>query len=725
MGIIFHSDSGVFHLSNGKVSYIIKIFRDKYPVNLYWGKAIKQITTGHFFELQEESYDAYRGTLDVLPVEYPAYGNTDFHSPAYQVQLPDGSTVSDLQYRSHKIYSGKPSLKGLPATYVEDKNEAETLELILWDNISELEVVLLYTIYNEHKAITRSVRFINQSKQSIKLLRSLSMSINFLPGQYDWLHLPGAWGRERCLERFPLYTGCQSIESRRGSSSHQQNPFLAILEKNATEHTGQVYGFSLVYSGNFLGHIEVDHNQVIRINMGINPFDFSWLLEAKEEFQAPEVVMVYSDTGLNGMSQSYHSLYASRLCRGKYRDKKRPILVNNWEATYFDFNMEKLLQIADEAKTLGLDLFVLDDGWFGKRNDDSSSLGDWFVNEKKLPGGLKRLSEELSKRQLKLGLWFEPEMISPDSDLYRSHPDWCIHIPQRPRSEMRRQLILDLTQEHVRDEIYKRISNILESAPIQYVKWDMNRQMTETGSAFLPPERQRETAHRYMLGVYDLMDKITRRFPDILFESCAGGGGRFDPGMLYYMPQTWTSDNTDAIARLRIQYGTSIVYPPITMGAHVSTVPNHQVQRITSLEIRGHVAMSGNLGYELDLTTLGDADKDLIKEQVEFYHTIQHLIQSGRFYRLRSPFEGNIASWMFVSPDQDEALIFWGHILAPAHRVMEKLRLKGLRPDYQYTRKQDNKVYSGEELMYYGIQIPVLEGDFRSLLWHFTRNTNN
>lgn len=719
--IHYDRNNAAFHLSNGRISYILKLFRDKYPVHLYWGKAIGQVNTSHFFELQKGMYEAHRRTLELLPLEYPAYGNTDFRAPAYQVQMPDGSTISDLQYSSHTMKPGKPLLKGLPAAYVEKDDEAETLELVLRDEVSQLEVTLLYTIYRDFDAVTRSVRLSNKGPQNIRLLRALSMSVHHLPGKYDWIHLPGAWGRERELERYPLFTGMQSIESRRGSSSHQQNPFLALLEQDATEHSGQVYGLSLVYSGSFLGQIEVDHNKVVRLNMGINPFDFSWLLETNEEFQTPEAVMVYSDAGLNGMSQTYHRLYAKRLCRGTYRDCKRPVLVNNWEATYFQFDTQKLLQIADVAKELGIDLFVLDDGWFGKRDDDGSSLGDWYVNEKKLPGGLQYLGEELDKRNLQLGLWFEPEMISPDSELYRSHPDWCLHVPDRPRSEARRQLVLDFSRKEVRDEIFNRVCTILESAPIKYVKWDMNRQMTEIGSAALPPDRQRETAHRYILGVYDFMEKLTRRFPQILFESCAGGGGRFDPGLLYYMPQTWTSDNSDAIARLKIQYGTSMVYPPITMGAHVSTVPNHQVKRITPMDTRGHVAMSGNLGYELDLTVLNEEDKKQVKEQLSVYRNIQHLIQNGTFYRLRSPFDGNVASWMFVSPQKDEALVFWAHILAPTHNVINKVLLRGLHAGYLYCRQYDREVYSGEELMHYGIQIPVLEGDFRSLLWHFKK----
>ena len=408
------------------------------------------------------------------------------------------------------------------------------------------------------------------------------------------------------------------MESTRGASSHQHNPFIALLRKDTTEDNGEVYGFNFVYSGNFLAQAEVDQFNNTRVTMGINPFDFSWKLDAGESFQTPEAVMVYSSEGLGDMSRTYHELYRTRLVRGTYRDKERPILVNNWEATYFDFNEEKILEIAKAGSELGIELFVLDDGWFGKRDDDRSSLGDWFVDHNKLPNGLGSLASNVKEMGLEFGLWFEPEMISVDSDLYREHPDWCLHVPGRSQSESRNQLVLDFSREDVCVEITKRVCDILASAPISYVKWDMNRHMTEIGSALLPADRQRETAHRYMLGLYKVMENITSSFPDVLFESCSGGGGRFDPGILYYMPQTWTSDNTDAVSRLKIQYGTSLVYPIVSMGAHVSAVPNHQVHRSTSMEMRGDVAMSGNLGYELDLTKLSNEEKEIVKQQVSY-----------------------------------------------------------------------------------------------------------
>lgn len=723
MAITFNSINKTFHLQAKDTSYVMRVFRDGYLAHLYFGKKVRNYNNSNKLQFLDRGFSPNPDpsdrtfSLDTLPQEYPAYGNTDFRTPAYQIQLENRSTVSDLRYKTHKIYKGKPKLNGLPATYVETEDEAETLEIELEDDITKLKVILSYTVFEHFNAITRSVRFENQGSENIKILRALSMNIDFRDANFDFLHLPGAHCRERYVERKPLFVGTQLIESRRGASSHQQNPFIALLRKNANEDEGEVFGFSLVYSGNFLAQVEVDQFHTARVSLGINPFDFTWLLEPGESFQTPEVVMVYSDQGLNGMSQTFHRLYRTRLARGPFRDKERPILINNWEATYFDFNEEKILEIVKAGKELGIELFVLDDGWFGKRDDDKSSLGDWFVDKRKLPNGLAGLATKIREMGMQFGLWVEPEMISVDSDLYRKHPDWCLHVPKRPHSEGRNQLILDYSRKEVCDYIIKVMSDILSSAPISYVKWDMNRHMTEIGSAALPPERQRETAHRYMLGLYRVMEEITSKFPHVLFESCSGGGGRFDPGILYYMPQTWTSDNTDAISRLKIQYGTSIVYPISAMGAHVSAVPNHQVHRITSLDIRGHVAMSGNFGYELDLTKLTDEEKEKVKEQVAFYKEIRRLVQYGNFYRILSPFEGNETAWMFVSEDQSEAFVAYFRVLAEANAPISSIRLKGLNHRKQYYLVGKGEVYGGDELMYVGINIPYILGDFMSFTW--------
>lgn len=724
MAIVFHPANKTFHLQANDTSYVMQIVRSGYLAHLYWGKKIRHYRESNPLQFFDRGFSPNPDpsdrtfSLDTLPQEYPAYGNTDFRTPAYQVQLENGSTISDLRYKTHRIYKGKPKLEGLPATYVENENEAETLEIILEDHVTGLHVTLFYTVYERWNVITRSVRFDNNGSERIKLLRALSMNVDFRDDHFDFLHLFGAHCRERYIERKPLFVGTQSVESRRGASSHQQNPFIALLRKNANEDEGIVYAFNFVYSGNFLAQVEVDQFHTTRVSMGINPFDFTWLLEPGESFQTPEVVMVYSDKGLNGMSQTYHQLYRTRLARGVYRDRERPILINNWEATYFDFNEEKILHIAKTAAELGIELFVLDDGWFGKRDNDRSSLGDWFVNKQKLPNGLEGLAKNINQMGMQFGLWVEPEMVSVDSELYRKHPDWCIHVPNRPRSEGRNQLVLDYSRKEVCDYIIQVISDVLASAPISYVKWDMNRHMTEIGSVALPPERQRETAHRYMLGLYRVMEEITSRFPHILFESCSGGGGRFDPGMLYYMPQTWTSDNTDAVSRLKIQYGTSLVYPISAMGAHVSAVPNHQVHRITSLEMRGHVAMSGNFGYELDLTKLSEEEKSMIKQQVAFYKDIRRLVQFGTFYRILSPFEGNETAWMFVSEDKSEAFVAYFRVLAEANAPLSFLRLKGLDPNKNYEIIGSGEVYGGDELMYVGLNVPERRGDFISVIWH-------
>lgn len=732
MGIYYNEKHRIFHLQAKDTSYVMEIFKSRYLVHLFWGKKIRPNDESRILQFKNRSFSPNLDpsdpifSLDTLPLEYPSYGNSDFRLPAYQIQLQNGSTLSDAIYRSHKFFRGKPRLEGLPATYIEAEYEAETLEIELFDQLIGLSIFLSYTVYENFNVITRSVRFVNNGKQDIKILRALSTNVNFRDDAFNSLQLSGAHERERQIQTQPLVMGIHSIESSRGASSHQQNPFIALMRKDADEYHGEVYGFSFVYSGNFLAQIQVDQFKTTRVSMGINPFDFSWLLKPSEHFQTPEIVMVYSDTGINQMSETYHNLYRTRLCRGKYRDRIRPILINNWEATYFNFNSEILINIATTAKELGIELFVLDDGWFGKRNSDTCCLGDWFVNREKIPEGLDALSKRINELGMMFGLWFEPESVSPNSNLYRMHPDWVIHVPNRTRSESRHQLLLDLSREEVCDAIIKMVSDILSSANISYVKWDMNRHMTEIGSAKLPPERQRETAHRYMLGLYRILNEITTAFPNILFESCSGGGGRFDPGMLFYMPQTWTSDNTDAVARLGIQYGTSIVYPQITMGAHVSAVPNHQTNRITSLKFRGDVAMSANLGYELDVTKLIDEEKKIIRQQTFIYKIIRPLVQFGEFYRLLSPFKGNETAWMIVSKDKKDVIVYYYRVLAEANAPFSYLRLKGLdsKMDYQlvqmdYQLVNNSVLYGGDELMNVGINVPELKGDFQSVIWRF------
>ena len=731
MGIIFNKENRLFHIKSKKTSYVMRVLETGHLINLYWGRKInsnkidyvvKKRPCGSFLADLDNIDELH---LEVIPQEYPSYGNPDLRSPAVQIKLANGTTVTDFRYYSHEIYKGKKELQGLPATYVENEDEAETLEITLKDELVGLKVVLSYTVFENYDAITRSCRIINDSEKEVDVLRALSANVDFRHSDFDLIQLSGSWARERHIIRTPLRNGGQCVESRRGASSHAQNPFIALVSKDTTEDKGEVYGFNLVYSGNFLANVEVDMHSNARTQIGINPFDFTWNLESGEEFQTPEVVMVYSPNGLTGMSHIYHDLYRERLCRGTHRDKERPILINNWEATYFDFNDEKIKNIAKESSKLGIELFVLDDGWFGERNNDDCSLGDWFVNEEKLKGGLNSLVKDINEMGMQFGLWFEPEMISPKSKLYEEHPDWCIHIDGRLRSEARKQLILDLSRDEVCDAVIEMLTNVLRSAPISYVKWDMNRNMTEIGSAVWPAKKQKEIAHRYMLGLYKILENITTNFPNILFESCSGGGGRFDAGMLYYMPQTWTSDDTDAIERLKIQEGTSLVYPTSTMGSHVSAVPNHQVHRITPLHTRGVVAMAGSFGYELDVTKMTDEEKQEVKSQVEFYKNIRKTIQFGDLYRLKSAFDSNETAWMNISKDGNNLVVSYVKKYAEANVLPKRLKLKALDENSLYEVSETGEVFGGDELMYIGLDIGELNGDYQAKSWALRKIQEN
>ncbi|MEK3948899.1 alpha-galactosidase [Paenibacillus sp. FSL H7-0703] len=727
MAIHIDKEKLLFHLQGSNTSYVMQVIRDGYLAHLYWGKKIQNYRGSNKIIFMDRGFSPNPDgedrafSLDTIPQEYPSFGKSDFRIPAYQLQLENGSTVTDFRYKEHRVYQGKPKLKGLPSTYAEDAGEVETLEIVLEDPLIDVKIVLSYSLYQKRDVITRSVRFDNEGRQQLKLLRALSASVDFRDDEYELITLYGAHNNEKNIARRKILPGIQVVDSCRGASSPQQAPFMALVREGTDEEQGEVYAFNLVYSGNFTAQTQVDSYRNTRVTMGINPFDFTWLLEPEESFQTPEVVMVYSENGLGGMSRIYHELYRNRLCRGPFRDKERPILINNWEATYFNFDADKIEQLAKEAQSVGVELFVLDDGWFGKRDDDNTSLGDWVVDRRKLPDGLLDLANRIRNLGMEFGLWFEPEMVSIDSDLYRKHPDWCIHVPDRPYTLGRNQLMLDLSRKEVCEYIIKSVSDILSDVPITYVKWDMNRHMTDVGSAALPPERQRETAHRYILGLYSVMEELTSRFPHVLFESCSSGGGRFDAGMLYYMPQTWTSDNTDAICRLKIQWGTSLIYPPITMGAHVSTVPNHQVGRITPLETRGYVAMAGNFGYELDLTTLTIEEKEIVKKQIALYKEMRSLIQFGKFYRIINPFDENEAAWNFVSEDQTEMAASYFKVLSQPAAAIKTLKFKGLNPDYVYRNVETGELFGGDELMHVGITLARVKQDFLGMFWRFVK----
>ncbi|WP_238918260.1 alpha-galactosidase [Clostridium sp. YIM B02555] len=716
MGIKFNKSTREFHLYNDNISYIARIIAGIEQVeNVYYGKRLTHRESfKHIMERElRPSCNMFKGShttsLEHIKQDYPSYGTTDYRYPAHTIISKNGSRISNYKYVEHNIYCGKNKLKGLPATYVEDNSEAETLEIILFDEGLNSKLILSYTIYKDIDAICRNTKITNEGSNEFYIDNAMSMSIDLPDSNFEFIHTSGAWARECHLKNRKLTEGIQGIHSLRGASSHIHNPFMILKRPETTEENGEVYGFSLVYSGNFLGQVEVDSYGISRVMMGINPYEFKWKLDSKEEFQTPECVMVYTGDGLNAMSQTYHKLYRTRLARGIWRDKERPILVNNWEATYFDFDEERILSIVRTAKDLGIELFVLDDGWFGRRNDDTSSLGDWFVNKEKLPNGIAGLSKKVEEMGLKFGLWFEPEMVCKDTKLFKEHPEWTIQTPNRNMSHGRNQFILDFSRDEVIEHVFNLMDNIIGNSKISYIKWDMNRYITEPYSLELEADRQGEVFHRYILGVYKLAEKIIAKYPNILIESCAGGGARFDPGMLYYAPQTWASDDTDAIERLKIQYGTSMIYPLSAIGSHVSAVPNHQVGRFTPLNTRANVAYFGTFGYELNLNTLSDEEKEIVKEQVEFVKNNKSLFQKGDFYRILNPFERNETSWMVVSEDKSRAIVGYYQALCIPNEKYNRIKLQGLDSNKLYSIEGREGTYYGDELMNLGI---ILSKDY-------------
>ncbi len=717
MTITFDSKNEIFKLDGFTTSYVMKLFPGGVLSHLYYGNYINDTNLGYLVRFKDRGFSGNpleargnRGySLDTATQEYPGFGVGDYRTAAITVELPDGSTATDMRYKCHNIFKGKHSLAPLPSSSA-NEDDACTLKITLVDGTSGVEADLFYTVFKDSDVLTRNVVIRNAGNYTVYLSRIMSAALDFHHSDFHLITLNGRWACERQIERRPVHHGISLIESMRGNSSHQYNPFLAFVSPNADEENGEAYGFNLVYSGNFAAFCEVDPISQTRVLMGINPTDFKWCLMSGESFTAPEVVITYSSNGLGQMSRNFHRFYNKHLLRDI--NKRRPVLINSWEAAYFDFTTDSLLTLAKQASELGIEMLVVDDGWFGERNNDKCALGDWYVNEKKLKGGLSRLANEVNSMGMKLGLWIEPEMISKDSRLFEEHPEWCLQVNNRHMQESRSQLALDLSRQDVCDYLYDVISRVLKSANIEYIKWDINRSLSEVQSQLSEPNRQRETWHRNILGVYGLFERLRQTFPDILFEGCCGGGGRFDPGMMYFAPQHWTSDNTDPIERIKIQMGTSLTYPISAMASHVSSSPNHQTGRCTPLHTRGYVAFTGGFGYEMDLGKLTDEEKEIIKEQIKIYKSHEDLIRNGDFYRIKNPFEGNSAAWCFASAQKDRLFFTYVQILSIPNQPLYRVRISCADENKWYKDTKTGDIYSGLVLKHAGIAIPELLGDF-------------
>lgn len=712
MAITFNETTRIFTLTTAHTTYQMQADAQGYLLHLYYGAR----TAGEMDYLLNYGDRGFSGnpnsagsdrtySLDALPQEYPSLGTGDFRNYALNIENADGSQCCNPVYITHEIAAGKYTLKGLPFVRAEE-NEAETLKIILEDPVTKVELHLLYGVLEKEDIITRSVIIKNAGKAPVTVKKAQSACLDFLHGDYDLIKFHGRHAMERNMERMPVSHESTRIGSRRGTSSHQYNPGVILAGKNTNEDSGSCCGMLFVYSGNFLVEAEKDQYDQTRIQMGLTDELFAYPLEAGAEFTAPEVILSYTNKGLSRLSQQYHHCIMNHICQGKYVHANRPVLINSWEAAYFDFTGDTIVELAKEAKALGIDMVVMDDGWFGKRNDDNSSLGDWYVNEEKLGGTLTKLIERVNAEGVKFGIWIEPEMVSEDSDLYREHPEWAITIPGRKPVRSRNQLVLDFSRKEVRDEIFKRICAVLDQGNVEYIKWDMNRSLADI---YAP-----NVTYDYVLGVYNFLEKLTNRYPDILIEGCSGGGGRFDAGMLYYTPQIWCSDNTDAINRTRIQYGTSFFYPVAAMGSHVSAVPNHQTGRVTSMHTRGVAAMSGTFGYELNPALLNAKEKAEICAQLAQYREYQELIREGDYYRLSNPFQDNFAAWMVVSDDRSKALVSVIRLTAEANLPAAYVTLKGMEEDAFYREKTTGKVYPGAALMEAGILLPAAVSEYEA-----------
>lgn len=726
MSIHFKKDNKIIQIDTANSMYQMQI--DKYDrlIHLYYGKNIGDDDLSYLVQKYDRGFSPNPNevgndrtySLDVLPQEYTGADNGDYRICCLEVCNKNGNRQVDLKYKSHKIYNGKYSLDGLPALF-DYKGDAQTLEILMQDDVTGLEVRLLYGVFEKEDVITRSVIVKNHNKEKVQIEKILSANLDFSYGDFDIINFTGRHTMERQMQRSKVTQGIYQIGSIRGTSSHQQNSFGILCERNASETYGDCYGLSFLYSGNFVIEVEQDQFFQTRMAMGIHPHDFSFILESEQEFIAPEVVMSYSSCGFEKLSHNYHKIFRENLCRSNYINKRPPILVNNWEATYFDFTGEKLIEIAKQAKDLGIEMLVMDDGWFGKRDDDNSGLGDWFVNEEKLGCSLSEFVNQINEIGLKFGLWFELEMVSEDSCLYREHPEWCLTVPGRKPFRGRNQLLLDMGRKDVQEYIKKCFFDIMDQANIEYVKLDMNRSIGNVYANDLPAQRQGEVLHRYVLGLYNVLNAIVERYPDLLIESCSGGGGRFDAGMLYYAPQAWCSDNTDAIDRIKIQYGSSFGYPISSVGSHVSVCPNEQTGRTVPIETRGAVAMAGTFGYELDLTQMNDEDKEAVKIQIEQYKKYADIIRQGQYYRITNPMENTeFAAWEFVSEEKEQALMFYTALNSNSNGRVHLLKFKGLDPEKIYVIEGNTRKYYGKTLMYAGIPVPMRVKEYETMTFY-------
>ena len=727
MAIIYNEKNRIFKLDTKNTTYLIGLSPEGYVGHIYYGEKLKTDDAYYLLRTEEPPYTPSvnkrekSAFLDFYPMEYPTGGIGDYRESCLNVRNSDGRMGCEIFYDSYSIMAGKPGLDGLPASFGKD-DEVSTLEITCVDKILGLKVILSYSAFENEDVITRNVRVENEGSENLKVEKIYSACLDMDNEDFELITLHGTWARERHIQRRSVYLGRQNVSSAKGESGHQEHPFVALVTPNTTQDTGRVYAMNFVYSGNFIGQVERTQFDAVRMVMGISQEEFCWNLRPGEKFQAPETVMVFSDEGLGKMTRSFHDFYRNHMIRSPYKHKSRPILINNWEATYFDFNTDKLLDIAREAKKDGIEMLVMDDGWFGERNSDDCSLGDWVVNEKKITGGLKHLVDEVNKIGLKFGIWFEPEMISPNSDLYRKHPDWAIHIEGREATQSRQQYVLDLSNPEVLDHAYESVAKILRSANIEYVKWDMNRQLSDLGSNYLDKDSQQELFHRYVLGVYRMQERLITEFPDLLLENCSGGGARFDPGMLYYSPQIWCSDDTDAVERLEIQEGTALIYPLSTIGAHVSDCPNHSVGRMTPFETRGNVALAGTFGYELDITKIPQEDRKMIPGQTKMYHKYHELVREGDYYRIASYSQNHTHDcYVVCSKDKKEALMTYVQVRGVPNAKSKKIKLKGLNPDFVYRLEGTDMFYTGEMLMKGGFLVKDMWGDAVSRLYHFIK----